>query len=650
MLKKYPSYDKINLLLYYHKIIKGVIMNKFLENLNVKPDETFAAPLKEKCQNFVNAHPEITCLTILAVACFFFLFVGINLYPLMDVDETRYAVMSRDLINSFDLNSLMLNGLPFLEKPPLYFWLVGLSIKLFGGFSAFAVRFPIALLSTFLVFFTYYVGKRIISRKFGTISALILLSSVFFLILSHIAILDMVLTVFMTSAIYSALLTNFCQEKNKKYYWWYFYVFMGLGFLSKGILALAIPAVIIFIYALLTKTAKEIFKPINILPGIAIFFAIAIPWHYMMYQEYGFRFIKEYFLIHHFARLMGAEVIGRERPFWYFVPVFLLGFLPWSLNFIAFVADACKKLKDKFKNAEGKFIQKFASLFTAETNEQKLLLFSSIFFVVVFLVFSTSGTKLPTYILPAFPAAALLTGYYWWVADEKNEHEKGIYTTTIIFTTTFIVAALTFTVAYYFLPFLLQEQLDSFKHQTTIAIYLLCIFLLLRLNTKRALSVFSGYILFMFFVIMLAVTNIFNFVYSTGQNELEKYAIISAYPNMSSQLVTFDFAVKPSTMVEYNNGFVIFITDPKFDELDKKLQYKKGPTFVIVKNKNLENDTQYQNKINQRLELIEQGSKYSLYVKDVNNEYKKARPRALNFHECMDSDCDKQFNPSLNIK
>jgi len=585
-------------------------MNKFLEQLSIKPDETFAAPLKERVQKFVNEHPEITCLSVLTIACIFFLFFGLNFYPLMDVDETRYAVMARDLMKSCDFNSLMLNGLPFLEKPPLYFWLVGGSIKLFGGFSSFAVRFPIALISTFLIFLTYYVGKRILSRKFGLISALILLTSIFFLILSHIAILDMVLTVFMTSAIYSALFTHFCQDKNKKYYWWYFYLFMGLGFLAKGLLALIIPIIIVFIYNLTTKSVKEIFKPINFLPGILIFLAIIMPWHYMMYKEYGSRFIKEYFLIHHFARLMGSEVLGRERPFWYFIPVFILSFLPWSLSFIGFLGDGLKKLKIKFQVTEGNFLNKTTKLFEAKTNEQKMLLFCSIYFIAVFLIFSSSGTKLPTYILPAFPAAAFLTGYYWWTADEKQEHERGIYVSTLIFTTVFITAAIIFSAVYFYLPYTIQIEIESFKHFTIISIYLLCIFLLLRLNTKRALSIFSGYVFFMFFVIMLAVTQIFNFVYATGQNEIQKYAMISSYPDKSSRLVTFDFSVKPSAMVEYT-GFVNYITDPEFDKLDRSL-------------KNFANDPQYYKKLTDRLDLLEQGSKYSLFVKDVNNEYPKA--------------------------
>lgn len=589
------------------------------EHLELKLEDKFA-DFGRKCSEFIKLHPEICCIALLATACLFFLFFGIGSYPLIDVDETRYAVMSRDLLYSFNVNNLMLNNVPFLEKPPLYFWLVSASIKLFGKFTPFAVRFPIAILSSILVFFTYFFGKKVISRKFGMLSALILLSSVFFLVLSHVAIIDMVLTVFMTSAIYCGFLTHFCEEKSKKYLWWYFYLFIGLGFLAKGILALVIPLSIIFVYNFLTKTAKEIFKPVNLLPGLIMFLIVALPWHIIMYKEYGFKFIHDYFLIHHFGRFMGSEYIGRERPFWYFIPVFLGGFLPWTFIFFAFLTDGFKKLSAKFKATEGKLKEKLSALIKVETNEQKLMLFSTIYFIIVFLLFSTASTKLPTYILPVFPAAALMTGYYWWVSDTRRENEKTIYNLTILFAAIFIVVAAGASIIYYFLPYDLQAKIMTFKETTIISIYLVSILMVLRLKTKRPLSVFFGYIIFMLFIITLSVTKIFNLVYDGGENEIVNYSITSIRPDYSSQLITFDFAVKPSVMIEYKDE-VNFVTDADFKELDKLLKYKGGPTFVIVKNKNLIGNPQYEAELNKRLKLFKTGERYSLYVQDINNEY-----------------------------
>ncbi|MDD3437581.1 MAG: hypothetical protein PHC64_10560, partial [Candidatus Gastranaerophilales bacterium] len=331
------------------------------------------------------------------------------------------------------------------------------------------------------------------------------------------------------------------------------------------------------------------------------------------------------------ARFINSETIGREQPFVYFIPIFLLGFMPWTFTFLAFIADGCKKLSDKFKSIQGTTGKKIMSLIEVTTNEQKLILFASIYFTLIFLIFSISSTKLPTYILPVFPAAALLTGYFWWVSDEKGEHEKSIYNSTLIFAAMFIFAALTASVSYYFLPYEIQDKIADFKQVTILTLYVLSILLILRLYTKRALSVFSGYIFTMIFVIALSVSQIFNLIYTGGENEIVEYSITSIRPDYTSQLVTFDFAVKPSVMMQYEDK-VNFITDDNFTQLDKSLKYNGGPTFVIIKNKNFNKNTNYKKELEKRLELLKKGEKYSLYVKDVNNEYNKLKNGVIEFN------------------
>ncbi len=574
--------------------------------------------LTEKIETIAKNHPEILCLSIIAISCLFFLFFGLGFYPLIDVDETRYAVMARDLIYSNDWNSLMLNKIPFLEKPPLYFWIVGASIKIFGDFNPFIVRLPIAILTSFLVFFTYFLGRRVISRKFGVISSITLLSSTFFLILSHIAILDMVLTIFMTSAIYFGFLTHFCKEENKEYYWFLFYVFMGLGFLAKGILALVIPVTIMFICNFLTKSIKDIFKPINLLPGLIVFIAIITPWHVIMYQKYGYLFVKDYFLIHHFGRFMGSEYLGRERPIWYFIPVFLAGFMPWTFVFISYVVNNFKKLKVKFKSINGNFLIKLQNILTVENNEQKLILFATVSFIIIFCLFSSSSTKLPTYILPVFPFAAILIGHFWYTSEEKNENQKTIYSTGMFFAILLITIAISATFSYYFMPEDLKVKLLTVMDFSILGLYLIGTFMLFRTNTKKIMAIYSGYIVTMIFIITLAVNQIFLLVYNGGENELIEYSTYSANSITKSQLVTFDFAVKPSILINYKDK-VDFITDPDFKKLDNALSYNKGPTFVIVKNKNFKDNEKYKQEIDKRLNLLKIGDRYSLYVRNPKN-------------------------------
>lgn len=389
----------------------------------------------EKIKSFVKNRPEVACLILLAIFCYLFLFLGLNSYPLVDVDETRYAVMSRSLIGSGDWSILLLNGIPFTEKPPLYFWLTALSIK-YLGFNEFAVRFPTAMLATLITFFTYFVGKNIVSHKFGMYSALILMSNVFFLMLSHVAILDMTFTVFLTASIYCGMLTSFCKEEHKKYFWLAFYTAMGLAFLAKGLLAFVIPVAIIGLYRLITKSVKEIFKPVNFIPGFIVFFMIILPWHIHMYHVYGYQFIYDYFILHHFERLVNAQELGKTRPFLYFVPVFLVGFLPWSIGFMIFII---KKIRNIWKKISS---HKLGNLL--ETKEQKIVLFASIYFVIIFLLFSVASGKLPTYILPAFPPAAMLTALFL----TRKSHDFFNATLIVALVANFVTVGIVFDLIY----------------------------------------------------------------------------------------------------------------------------------------------------------------------------------------------------------
>ena len=349
----------------------------------------------DKIKQFYSDSPERFYLILLGLLSFIFLFVGMGAYPLVDVDETRYAVMSRDLLHH-NWNFLMLNGVPFIEKPPLYFWITAFSIKLFG-FHEYAIRLPMSILATLTVFFTYYIGKKIKTPKFGFYAATIMMANVFFIMLTRVAIIDMVFTALLTWTLYFGLLTEFVKDNNKKWCWTAFYLCMSFAFLAKGLLAIVFPCAIIGIHRIINKSVKEIFKPQYILSGLVLFLLINLPWHLAMYKEYGFEFIWVYFILHHFERLVNADALGKTRPFLYFIPVFFVGFLPWSLHFIGAIVDFFKKkmFKDKY------------------------VLFFAIYFIIIFGLFSVASGKLPTYVLPAVPPAAFLTAYFIYAKDLK---------------------------------------------------------------------------------------------------------------------------------------------------------------------------------------------------------------------------------------
>ena len=190
---------------------------------------------KDNIFQIFNKHIEIMTLLFLTIIFYFIFFHNLGTYPLMDVDETRYVSMARDMFNTKDFMTLYLNGEYFFEKPPLYFWQECLSFAIFGKINEFSARFPVALLGFIFSFVVYFTSKQRIDRKFGVIAALILATSLEFVILSKYAILDIVLTFYVGLALVVYFQTFFCSEKAKKFYWWLFYIFTGLAVMAKGI-------------------------------------------------------------------------------------------------------------------------------------------------------------------------------------------------------------------------------------------------------------------------------------------------------------------------------------------------------------------------------------------------------------------------------
>ena len=239
-----------------------------------------------KIKDFVLKHQELFTLFGLGILFYFIFFHNIWSYALMDVDESRYVSMSKDMFNTKDFLTLYLNNEFFFEKPPLYFWGECLSFALFGKITEFTARFPVALYGTLCGFLTYFIGRKIVSRTYGVVSALILSTSLEFLILSKFAILDIVVATCVWFSLCFGMLTTFCEEKNKKYFWWLFYIFSGLAVMAKGIPGFVVPfGSMFFIYifnSFLAKkgdaeqkqaTFKEIFRPQYLLVGFILFFS-----------------------------------------------------------------------------------------------------------------------------------------------------------------------------------------------------------------------------------------------------------------------------------------------------------------------------------------------------------------------------------------
>ncbi len=328
--------------------------------------------------DFIKKHSEMFTILGLLIAFYFLFFHNIWAYPLMDVDETRYVSMSRDMFHTKDFLTLYLNGDFFFEKPPLYFWLESISFGAFHKVSEFTARFPIALSATSLCFLMYFVGKKVISRRYGIISSLILATSLEFLVMSKIAILDMLLATCISFSLYFGLMTYFCDEKNKKFFWWGFYIFSAFAVLAKGIPGFVIPFGAMFFAGIFSKKLGEYFRPQYFLTGLVLFMAIALPWHLIMLDMHNPLFFNEYVMKHHLSRFIGSQELGREQPWFYFILMMLWGLIPWIASFISMSAHFVRNFNYK-KITDFKFEN--------QTSQEEFIIFNIISFVFILLFF-----------------------------------------------------------------------------------------------------------------------------------------------------------------------------------------------------------------------------------------------------------------------
>ena len=364
--------------------------------------------------NISGNQPRRTEILLLVASCGFLLFYGLGAFGLLGADEPRYAQVAREMLNRNDWVSPTLNGKPWLEKPPLYYWQAMLSYRAAQAFAAAndgvgeqTARFPGALDAAIMIAAIYFFLRRFRSGS-ELDGALIAASCAGVIGFAHAASTDMPLTA--TFAI--ALLGWFAwYERRRRVNLAIFYVFLALGMLAKGPVAPALAAVIVVLFAAAKREWGVIFRTFWI-PGVALFCVVALPW-YVAVQVRNPDFFRVFLLEHNLARF-STNVYHHPQPFWFYLPVFVLALMPWTLWLIAAVVERVGQIW-----REGR--ESLAS------PDDSWALFLLIWMIVPVLFFSASQSKLPGYILPAVPAGALLvTEYLAARRDASGEQESRI--------------------------------------------------------------------------------------------------------------------------------------------------------------------------------------------------------------------------------
>jgi 4-amino-4-deoxy-L-arabinose transferase-like glycosyltransferase len=309
-------------------------------------------------------------------------FATLSVRPLFNTDEGRYAEIPREMLASGDWAIPHLNGLLYFEKPPLQYWATALSLSLFGQ-NEFGARFYTALCALCTVLAAALAARRLWGVGAAIRTAALLPSMLLFLIMGQLLTLDMSLTVYMTVALAAFLTAQSADARHERLLMLVAWAATALGVLTKGPVAAAIPGAVLVLYSLWSRDFSP-WRRLHAAAGVALFLVIALPWYAVAaHRVPGF---LEFFFIHeHVARFLTPSA-NREQVFWFFVPVLLLGSLPWTV-------PALRALCRGWRLRTAGF-------------DPRLFLRLWVLFVLVF--FSVSDSKLIPYVLPALPALALL--------------------------------------------------------------------------------------------------------------------------------------------------------------------------------------------------------------------------------------------------
>lgn len=332
------------------------------------------------------ASPRLRWLLLALIALAWF--ATLDYRALIKPDEGRYAEIAREMAVSGDVITPRLNGIKYFEKPPLQYWATAAAFRTLGDNEWTARLWP-ALTGFAGLFLAWLTGRRLFGRPAGSIAVAVLASAALYNGIGHMNTLDMGFTFFLQLALSGLLLGAVFPRQPRRGWLWGMWAGLALAVLSKGIAALVLCGGTLVVYSVLTRDFG-LWRKLGWWPGLLIFAAICAPW-FVLVSLANPEFPHFFFIHEHFERFL-TTTHRREQPAWYFVPVLFLGLLPW----LTLAPHGWLKAAEAARTqGEG------------ELRSVRLL---AIWCVLVFAFFSASGSKLPSYILPMFPALALLAG------------------------------------------------------------------------------------------------------------------------------------------------------------------------------------------------------------------------------------------------
>lgn len=341
---------------------------------------------------------DLLLLTLAFGALFFF---RLGSYPLSNPDEGRYAEIPREMVASGDYITPRLNGVVYFEKPPLVYWTTAVCLKVFGP-SEWSMRATPALFALFGVLVTYAAARRLHGREAGLLAAAVLGTSILYFVIAHIMLLDMAVSVLMAATLFCFILgVREAPGARRRWFFYGLYASAALATLTKGLIGFLVTGAVMFLWLLVFNQWRRLL-PMYLPSGAALFLLIAAPWHILAAQA-NETWAHRYFVYEHWLRFT-TPAASRPGAWHYFVWIVLAGLIPW----IGFLWPA---MRDALRGGPLDGLR--ASW--ARRKENADAWFFVTWAAFIFLFFSKSHSKLAPYILPIFPALAVVIGA--WLAS-----------------------------------------------------------------------------------------------------------------------------------------------------------------------------------------------------------------------------------------
>ena len=280
-------------------------------------------------------------LGLVLAVCYFCFFFGLGAFGLVGADEPRYAQIAREMLARHDWVVPTLNGHPWLEKPVLLYWKV-MNSYMFFGVKDWAARVPAAAHATALVVAIFFFMRRF--RFAGELDAAMIAASAAGMIgFARGASTDMLLSAPFAVAMLSWWIWN---QTGKRLWLLVFYGMLGIGALAKGPVSPALGILIVGAYAVVRREGRLFVRSLSI-PGFLLFFAIVLPW-YLAVQHRAPEFLRVFFLQHNLERF-GTNLYQHSQPFWYYIPVFVLCTVPWTIFALPALVEAGRSVFQRMR-------------------------------------------------------------------------------------------------------------------------------------------------------------------------------------------------------------------------------------------------------------------------------------------------------------